>query len=368
MTTRSMGKRRFLLLGGLGILGLLVVTTAAEAGNGAASTRQGTAAVPRSGSIAPQTSSGGAAVGRQPVARSTRPPSSGGSGPTARDTRQYAPSGGGGGHHGGYYRPWYPGYWGGYWYPYRSWWWGGWWGPYWGSYWGPYWGGSWGWPGYAPSYRVVAPTAKIGALNLKLQPKKAAVYVDGYYVGKAKTFDGRPDYLWLEEGTYELTFYLEEYKTLTRTLTVRGGTVADVRIALEPGVATLPPEPAPVVAESSPSEKVDRRPAEQESARQATGTSEGDWRQGSSSSRDVRRDPGRIHLTVAPEDAAVYLDGRLLGSGSELAGLHAGLLVDPGQHSLEVVRPGFEPRELDFGVASGEDLDLEVALVAGGGQ
>jgi hypothetical protein len=215
---------------------------------------------------------------------------------------------------------------------------------------------------------VVAPTAKIGALDLKLQPKKAAVYVDGYYVGKAKTFDGRPDYLWLEEGTYELTFYFEDHETLTRTFTVRAGTVADVRIALEPGVATLPPEPAPVVAESPPSKKVDRRPAEPESGRQIAGTGEEDWRQGSSSSRDVRRDPGRIHLTVAPEDASVYLDGRLLGSGSELAGLHAGLLVDPGQHSLEVVRPGFQPRELDFGVASGEDLDLEVALIEAGGR
>ncbi|MGB6641545.1 MAG: PEGA domain-containing protein, partial [Thermoanaerobaculia bacterium] len=295
---------------------------------------------------------------------STRPPSSGGGGPTARDTRQYSPSGGGGGHghHGGYYRPWYPGYWGGYWSPYRSWWWGG----YWGPFWGPAWGSSWGWPGYAPSYRVVAPTSKIGALNLKLQPKKAAVYVDGYYVGKAKTFDGRPDFLWLEEGTYEITFYLEGYRTLTRTFAVRSGVVADVSIALEPGAATLPPEPTQVVAESSPQQKVDRRPAEVESERQVAGTGEEDWRQGASSSRDVRRDPGRIHLTVAPEDASVYLDGRFLGSGREIADLHAGLLVDPGNHLLEVVRPGFQPRELDFGVASGEDLDLEVALIVAG--
>ncbi|TNF77010.1 MAG: PEGA domain-containing protein, partial [Acidobacteria bacterium] len=264
MTARTRGKRRFLLLGGLGIFGLLVFATTAEAGDGAARTRQGSAAVSRSAPVAPQAGATGGSVSRQPVARSTRPPSSGSSGPIARDTRRYAPSGGGG--HGGYYRPWYPGYWGGYWYPYRSWWWGGWWGPYW----GPSWGGYWGWPGYAPSYRVVAPTAKIGALNLRLQPKKAAVYVDGYYVGKAKTFDGRPDYLWLEEGTYELTFYLEGHKTLTRSFTVRSGVVADVRIALEPGVATLPPEPAPVVAESKP-QKVDRRPAETGDKRQVSG-------------------------------------------------------------------------------------------------
>jgi len=213
----------------------------------------------------------------------------------------------------------------------------------------------------------VAPSTKIGALDLRLQPKKAAIYVDGYYVGKAKTFDGRPDFLWLEEGTYEITFYMEGYRTLTRTFAVRSGVVADVRIALEPGVAILPPEPTEVVAERSPPKEVDRRPAEAESGRQVAGTGEEDWRQGTSSSRDVRRNPGRIHLTVAPEDASVYLDGRLLGSGRELAGLHAGLLVDPGQHSLEIVRPGFQPRELDFGVASGEDLDLEVALIAAGG-
>jgi hypothetical protein len=215
---------------------------------------------------------------------------------------------------------------------------------------------------------VVAPTAKIGALNLRLQPKKAAVYVDGYYVGKAKTFDGRPDYLWLEEGTYELTFYLEGHRTLTQTFTVRSGVVADVRIALEPGVATLPPEPIQVAAASPPPQKVDRPATGVESQRQVAGAGEEDWRQGSSSSRDARQDPGRIYLTVAPEDASVYLDGRLLGSGRELAGLHAGLLVDPGRHSLEVVRPGFQPREVDFGVASGEDLDLEVALIESGGR
>jgi hypothetical protein len=317
--------------------------------------------------VTPQTGSTGGSVSRQPVARTTSPPSSSSGGPSARDTRQYAPSGGGGGHghHGGYYRPWYPGYWGGYWHPYRSWWWGG----YWGSYWGPYWGGSYyGWPGYAPSYRVVAPTAKIGALNLKLQPKKAAVYVDGYYVGKAKTFDGRPDFLWLEEGDYEITFHLDGHKTITRVFAVRSGVVAEVNIALEPGVATLPPEPTQVVAESSPPQKVDRRPAETEGERQITGGGEEDWRQGPASSRDFRRDPGRLHLSIAPADAAVYLDGRLLGSGSELGGLHSGLLVDPGDHLLEVVRPGYQPRELDFRVASGEDVDLEIALSAAGGR
>ncbi|MGB6641401.1 MAG: hypothetical protein WBG67_11540, partial [Thermoanaerobaculia bacterium] len=77
MTTRSKGKRRFLVLGGLGILVMLVTTSTAFAGDGAAKTRQGSAAVSRSTAAAPQTSSTGGSVSRQPVARSTRPPTSG---------------------------------------------------------------------------------------------------------------------------------------------------------------------------------------------------------------------------------------------------------------------------------------------------
>lgn len=364
MRTISKGKRGSLVPVGLSFLLLLVVATAALAGEGAARTRQGSAAVSRAPSVSPQSGASSGSVSRQPVARSTRPPSSGSAAPSARDTRRYAPSGGGS-HHGGYYRSWYPGYWGHYWYPYRSWWWSSyWWGPYWGPYAGPYWGSYYAWPGYAPSYRVVAPSAEIGALNLKLKPKKAAVYVDGYYVGKAKTFDGHPDFLWLEAGTYDVTFYLEGYKTLTRSFIVRSGTVADVRIALEPGEATQPPPPKQVVTPSPSTEKVERQSAEREGEQRAVGAGEEDWREGTSSSRDVRRDPGRLHLRVAPEDASVYLDGRFLGSGRELAGLHAGLLVDPGPHQLEVVRPGFDSRKVDFAISSGEDVDLEVALTA----
>ena len=43
-------------------------------------------------------------------------------------------------------------------------------------------------------------------------------------------------------------------------------------------------------------------------------------------------------------EGAIYLDGRFLGSAAELGGLRRGLLVDPGEHELSVVRPGFDPR------------------------
>ena len=68
---------------------------------------------------------------------------------------------------------------------------------------------------------------------------------------------------------------------------------------------------------------------------------------------------------MVPADASVYLDGRLLGSGDELGQLHAGLVVDAGSHMIEVVRPGYATKRLEFAVAAGDEVELEVLLEAG---
>jgi hypothetical protein len=60
----------------------------------------------------------------------------------------------------------------------------------------------------------------------------------------------------------------------------------------------------------------------------------------------------------------VYLDGRFVGTGTELAGLHAGLLVEPGSHRLEVARPGYLSRREEFEVGPDEERRLEITLEA----
>jgi hypothetical protein len=80
---------------------------------------------------------------------------------------------------------------------------------------------------------------------------------------------------------------------------------------------------------------------------------------------DTRTTPGRVRLSVAPADASVYLDGRLLGSGDELARLHAGLVVEAGSHLIEVVRPGYATERREFAVEEGAEVELEVLLEAG---
>jgi hypothetical protein len=79
-------------------------------------------------------------------------------------------------------------------------------------------------------------------------------------------------------------------------------------------------------------------------------------------SLDVRGEPGRVRLAVEPGDASIYLDGRFIGTGDDLAKLHSGLLVDAGEHRLAVVRPGRRSEEREFRVAAGQEVELEIEL------
>ena len=72
----------------------------------------------------------------------------------------------------------------------------------------------------------------------------------------------------------------------------------------------------------------------------------------------MRAEPGRLVLSIEPGDASVYLDGRFLGTAEELSRLHAGLVVNPGLHTLEVVRPGFRAQRTEVVI----DEDVETAI------
>ena len=224
----------------------------------------------------------------------------------------------------------------------------------WGSYWpyyspyafGPY--GLYGWGPRAVGY--AAPNA--GALDINTKPKKASVYLDGELIGRVDSFDGFPRYLWLREGSYRLAIFMEGHETLEREIRVRPGVVIKIDQDLVPGTAVQPRPPAP---EPTAPEAVAERTA-------APGES---WRvenRGQPIRQDQRSEPARLLVEVVPPDAVVYLDGRLLGSGAQLANLHSPLIVDPGAHRLEVTRPGYATAVREFEAAKGEDVSLRVEL------
>ena len=194
---------------------------------------------------------------------------------------------------------------------------------------------------------LAAPNA--GALDINTKPKKASVYLDGELIGRTGAFDGFPRYLWLREGSYRLAIFMEGHVTLERNISVRPGVVIKIDDDLVPGQAVSPRPPAP-----PPPPVADRTAPAGES-----------WRvenRGQPIEQDQRTAPARLTVEVQPADAVVYLDGRLLGSGAQLANLHSPLIIDPGTHRLEVTRPGYASVVRAFEAAKGEDVSLRVEL------
>jgi hypothetical protein len=88
------------------------------------------------------------------------------------------------------------------------------------------WGyGGYGWIGYYGDYYdpwlyppdpvVAAPPREDGALRLKVKPKEAWVFVDGYFAGVVDDFDGVFQRLRLEPGPHRIEISADGYETLT---------------------------------------------------------------------------------------------------------------------------------------------------------
>ncbi len=219
---------------------------------------------------------------------------------------------------------------------------------------GPYYYGHYG---YGPSYRPYGyrtygrHEGALGGFDLNVKPKKTEVYVNGQYVGLTRNFDGGPDYLWLPKGTHQLVFYSPGYRTVERRLTAYPGVVIDLKFEMAPGESIPPQKLAVPAAEPPPA----RRPAADAGGAPPERPAERDV-------AGVTAEPGRLQLTVDPGDASVYLDGHFLGRGEELAAQASGLVIEPGEHLLEVVRPGREPQTVAFRAQAGETVELVVEL------
>src|SRR5262249_39654173 len=66
-----------------------------------------------------------------------------------------------------------------------------------------------------PSYRYAGPEAN---LRIRVTPKDASVYVDGYFAGRVDEFDGTFERLHVAPGGHEITVYLEGFHSLKKQL------------------------------------------------------------------------------------------------------------------------------------------------------
>lgn len=333
----------------------------------------------------PRGDSGGSSASKPRTAVPVDPGSDSGRGPSRqpphrRDDRDRGGHGGyHGGYRGGYY---YPGY--GY-YPYGSFWWNVFYGY-------PYGGYDWQYPRYGSGdYR----DGDYGAVDLDVSPSRTQVFLDGQYIGTVDDFDGWPRYLWLEKGTYDLVLYLDGYKTDARQISIYPGLVIGIDDRMERGESIRPEDLATKTHDRRDARRrfEDRRNEELDRQGRA-GDGEDGWKsrvrrervivEDEDSSTDIADDDsedrsdadGRdalpelpdsagestVRVDVEPDDASVYLDGKFIGTGADLARMAAGLPVEPGDHKLSVVRPGRKDENVSFKVKPGSRVSLEIKL------
>jgi hypothetical protein len=247
------------------------------------------------------------------------------------------------------------------------------------SYYSPY--GYYG--GYSRYPRSRYGYGEVGSIRLQVEPDKARVYVDGYYTGIADDFDGLFQRLHISPGPHILTFRMEGYKTHRVKVYVPEYDTLKVRWDLVRGDGN--DERDEVASDTEVrDQRADRgrrygrdeyddreryadRDPDRDEERNVDRDRDRDFdrdrdRDGHERADRGRREVGSVHLRVRPEDASVYVDGELRGSGRRAESVE----LPAGRHRIEVVKPGFRTFQRELEITAGRSQDLDVELERSG--
>lgn len=209
-------------------------------------------------------------------------------------------------------------------------------------------------PPYYPGYRYAAPESD---LKVDVQPKEAAVYVDGYFAGKVDEFDGAFQRLHVSPGEHEITVYLEGYKSLHEKLYLSPNSTRKIEGSLERLSPGEPPEAMPVPVEPPPPGEPGRIPP--------AGRGPGAPHRGApppreSPSKAAASSVGSLSIRVQPGGAEILIDGeRWEGpSGDERLIVQ----VSEGRHRIEIRKEGYEPFSAEKDVRPGVTESVNVSL------
>jgi hypothetical protein len=213
---------------------------------------------------------------------------------------------------------------------------------------------AWGYR-YHPGYAMV---------DCDLDPEEALVILDGRELGEADDYDGFPSYLFIRPGAHVLEFRAQGRQPLVVSGAFSSGAFIRVDRELEPGstpiLVELDPgedsgqeeeprhEPPPVLPpdDGPAGPTAVRTPIEEERGRETRAATAA----------------GYLSLTIVPGDAAVYIDDRFIGTGDEIPRLHGALRLETGDHTIQVIRPGYVNRILPLHVIGEEHQQLDVRL------
>jgi hypothetical protein len=102
--------------------------------------------------------------------------------------------------------------------------------------------GSWGPPyvyghthyGHGPGYYAHAPGFDYGGVRLRMRPRDAHVFVDGYYAGIVDDYDGTFQQLRLEQGAHKVEVRMPGFEDLELDIYVQPGRTITVHEDLRP--------------------------------------------------------------------------------------------------------------------------------------
>ena len=230
---------------------------------------------------------------------------------------------------------------------------------YWGFYGVPYYdfySSSWDYPyggGYSGGYSDRYRYRETGSIRTLVDPERTKVLVDGYYAGTVDDFDGMFQRLYVAPGRHDVTFKLEGYRTHRVRVYVTEDHTVKIRHNMEKGSGEDTLEDLTEGREDPPYRMSDEgragRPSQDpRDDREARPYDE----------RRDARDAGTLRLEVRPDDASIYVDGEFYGSARRAGSI----VLPPGRHRVEVVRPGFRTVEREVEIQPGRTETVSIDL------
>ncbi|MBN2384692.1 PEGA domain-containing protein [bacterium] len=230
--------------------------------------------------------------------------------------------------------------------------------------WFPFWAGP----------HVVILNGKYGYLDLDVVPEEAKVFINNEYIGICDQFDGFPDFLYLEVGTYTIRFSLESYLDHEQQITVRPGRELEFNTRLIKGPSSdydrthHPDQTQPASDDQEQPVLIEGPPAEPDRPETATVPDKppSPIQPDQTATQETKPQPdgtGFIRFRIFPREATVYLDGTFVGVAHELNDRADALEFSAGRHQLEIMMPGHETASQELELKPGETSQVRIILI-----
>ncbi len=215
-------------------------------------------------------------------------------------------------------------------------------------------------PTYAPYQGYYYGSAAIRTL---VKPKRAEVYVDGYYAGIVDDFDGAFQKLYLAPGEHAVELRLEGHRTFRQRILATPSHTQKIHhemVPLGPG-ETEPPVESGAAESLEPQDRGARPASPPEPQQPPPPPSTAPPPPTSSVPRSTSRVRfGILTLRVQPAEAQVRIDGEVWGhlGGMEELSIH----LPAGTHWIELLRDGQPAFSTEVEIQLGRTTPLNIRL------